>query len=246
MILGIIPARYGSTRFPGKPLIDILGKTMIQRVYEQASQSKFLKKLVVATDDKRIADHVKSFNGNVIMTSPENATGTDRCKEAMGSIDENYEYIINIQGDEPLVDPRQIDELAAVLDGKVQLATQIMEITSQIFLSDPSSVKVVVNDKMEALYFSRSPVPYLRNQPQHEWHLHHTYYRHMGMYAYRRDILEQVTKLPVSSLEKAESLEQLRWLEHGFTIKCILTNYACLGVDTAADVERVIDRLKNQ
>jgi 3-deoxy-D-manno-octulosonate cytidylyltransferase len=157
MILGIIPARYGSTRFPGKPLIDMLGKTMIQRVYEQASQSKYLKKLVVATDDKRIFDHVRSFDGNAIMTKPENASGTDRCYEALCLLNESFEYVINIQGDEPLIDPEQIDELAKILDGKTELATQMMKITSPEFLSDPSSVKMVVNDKMEALYFSRSP-----------------------------------------------------------------------------------------
>jgi len=244
MILGIIPARYGSTRFPGKPLIDMLGKTMIQRVYEQASQSKYLKKLVVATDDKRIFDHVRSFDGNAIMTKPENASGTDRCYEALCLLNESFEYVINIQGDEPLIDPEQIDELAKILDGKTELATQMMKITSPEFLSDPSSVKMVVNDKMEALYFSRSPIPYLRNKPQIEWHLHHEYYRHAGMYAYRKDILEQITQLPVSSLEKAESLEQLRWLENGFKIKCIITNYESLSVDEPADVEAVVNRLK--
>jgi 3-deoxy-manno-octulosonate cytidylyltransferase (CMP-KDO synthetase) len=219
---------------------------MIQRVYEQASQSKYLKQLVVATDDQRIFDHVKSFNGNVVMTNPQNASGTDRCYEALGLLNGSFEYVINIQGDEPLIHPEQIDELAKLLDGKTGLATQMMKITSARFLSDPSSVKVVVNDKMEALYFSRGPIPYLRNKPQNEWPVHHVYYRHAGMYAYRKDILEQITQLPVSSLEKAESLEQLRWLENGFTIKCIITNYESLPVDVPGDVEAVIHRLKTQ
>ena len=246
MILGIIPARYASTRFPGKPLADILGKSMIQRVYEQAKQSKHLNKIVVATDDERIFQHVKNFGGEVVMTADNHPSGTDRCLEALNIIGGNYEYVINIQGDEPLISADQIDELAVPLkDGSIEIATQMIKVTDHDLLFSPSEVKIVLNDKMEALYFSRTPIPYLKGKPASEWHLHHTYYRHAGMYAYRKDILEKITKLPVSSLEIAESLEQLRWLENGFKIKCIIAKHESLCVDTPEDIKTIEDRLKN-
>lgn len=246
MIVGIIPARYASTRFPGKPLADILSKSMIQRVYEQASQSKYLTKVVVATDDERIFDHVKKFGGNVTMTRQDHPTGTDRCLEALQQLNEQFDYIINIQGDEPLINANQIDELAAILDGSIELATQMIKVTSHELLFDHGEVKIVLNDKMEALYFSRMPIPFLKGISESDWHLHHQYYRHAGMYAYRTDILKQITQLPVSSLEKAESLEQLRWLENGFKIKCIVTNHESLCVDLPQDLEVIIERLKEQ
>jgi 3-deoxy-manno-octulosonate cytidylyltransferase (CMP-KDO synthetase) len=245
MIAGIIPARYASTRFPGKPLADILGKTMIQRVYEQAYKSKLLNKVVVATDDDRIFAHVKSFGGNAVMTSPHHASGTDRCLKALRLLDESYDYVINIQGDEPLIEAAQIDELAAALqDQSIELATQMIKVSDHHLLFNPSEVKIVVNENMEAMYFSRLPIPYLKGWQESEWHVHHTYYRHAGMYAYRTDVLEKITKLPVSSLESAESLEQLRWLQHGFKIKCIITNYESLCVDTPEDIKIIINRLK--
>ena len=246
MILGIIPARYQSTRFPGKPLVDILGKTMIKRVYEGAVQSKSLDHLVVATDDPRIYDEVHSFNGNVMMTSPHHVTGTDRCYEVLRLLGGSYQYVINIQGDEPLIDGKQIDELASVLDGNTEVATQMTRLRETVELDDPSSVKIVVNKNMEALYFSRSPIPFMRGREKADWHRHHHYYRHTGMYAYRSDILEQINKLPVSSLEAAESLEQLRWLENGYQIKCVLTDYESIPVDEPGDVEKLILRLKNK
>lgn len=247
MILGIIPARYASTRFPGKPLADILGKTMIQRVYEQASQSKFLEKVVVATDDERIYQHVKNFSGNVVMTSPHHPSGTDRCLEALHLMKESYQYVINIQGDEPLINSEQIDELAGILnDSSIELATQMIKVADHELLFNPSEVKIVLNEMMEAIYFSRLPIPYLKGWPEKEWHLHHTYYRHAGMYAYRADVLEKITKLPVSSLETAESLEQLRWVEHGYRIKCILTAHESHCVDTPGDLDAISKRLKNQ
>lgn len=244
-IAGIIPARYASTRFPGKPLADILGKPMIQHVYEQAVKSKYLEKVVVATDDERIFNTVKNFGGDAIMTSPQHNSGTDRCLETLQKLDDAFRYVINIQGDEPLISAEQIDELAAVLkDDTIEIATQIIKVGEAELLFSPSEVKVVLNEKSEALYFSRQPIPYLKNHPQHEWHLHHTYYRHAGMYAYRADILEKIARLPLSSLEAAESLEQLRWLQNGFKIKCVQTNFESLCVDTPEDLDAIIKRFK--
>jgi 3-deoxy-manno-octulosonate cytidylyltransferase (CMP-KDO synthetase) len=241
MIAGIIPARYASTRFPGKPLIGIQGKSMIQRVYEQAKKSTALAEVIVATDDRRIYDHVKAFGGEAVMTKEDHPSGTDRCYEALQQLKEPYRYVINIQGDEPFIDPEQIDELAAVLqDGTAELATQMIPVTSHDVLFDMGEVKIVLNDKLEALYFSRMVIPYIKGVDQTEWHKHHTYYRHVGMYAYRSDILEQITRLPVSALERAESLEQLRWLEAGYKIKCAVTQFDSHCIDTPEDVEKVL------
>lgn len=241
MIVGIIPSRYASSRFPGKPLIDLHGKTMIQRVYAQASASKHLDKVVVATDDQRIFDHVRSFGGDVVMTSADHPSGTDRCNEALYLLKEKYDYVINIQGDEPLISPEQIDELAVLLkDGSTELATQMIPVKTSGELFDNKEVKIVLNTNNEALYFSRQPIPFIKDLDESEWHLYHQYYRHVGMYAYRSDVLDKITKLPVSSLEKAESLEQLRWLENGFKIKCVITKFESLCVDTPGDAEKVI------
>jgi len=240
MIVAIIPSRYASTRFPGKPLIDIMGKTMIQRVYEQTAKSKRIHKVVIATDDERIAAHVRSFGGNVVMTAESHPSGTDRCWDAVQQLEEDYEYIINVQGDEPFIDPGQVDELAAVLDGEVELATQMMKVDRHEILFDINEAKIVVNASNEAIYFSRMAIPYLKGVEQQEWHLHHTYYRHVGIYAYRRDVLEKITRLPVSALEKAESLEQLRWLENGYKIKCGLTSFSSHGINTPEDLEKVL------
>lgn len=241
MIAGIIPARYASTRFPGKPLINIEGKTMLQRVYEQAAKSQLLSKVVVATDDKRIADHVKSFGGEVVMTAGHHASGTDRCMDALQQLTGNYNYVINIQGDEPFIEPEQIDELAEVLqDGTTELATQMIAVDSYEILFDKGEVKIVLNANNEALYFSRMVIPFIKGVNEKDWHLHHPYYRHVGMYAYRADILQKITQLPVSALEKAESLEQLRWLENGFKIKCVVTKYDSHCIDTPEDVTKVL------
>ena len=241
MIVGIIPARYASTRFPGKPLIDIEGKTMLQRVYEQAAKSKLLNKVVVATDDEKIFTHVKSFGGEVLMTAAHHPSGTDRCMDALLQLKEDYNYVINIQGDEPFIEPEQIDELAAVLnDGTTELATQMIAVDSYEMLFDKGEVKIVFNTKNEALYFSRMVIPFIKGVDEKEWHQHHQYYRHVGMYAYRKDILEKITTLPVSSLEKAESLEQLRWIENGYKIKCVVTKYESHCIDTPEDVKKVL------
>jgi 3-deoxy-manno-octulosonate cytidylyltransferase (CMP-KDO synthetase) len=245
MILGIIPARYESTRYPGKPLIQIQGKSMIQRVYEQSKASKKVAKVLVATDDARIFDHVQSFGGEVVMTRKDHPSGTDRCMEALQQAGEKYEYVINIQGDEPFIDPSQIDLLASLLDGQTELATLMIEVDSEEVLFDKGEVKVVYNSGMEALYFSRTPIPFLKNKPEKEWHLCHKYYRHVGLYGYRKDVLEKITRLPPSPLEIAESLEQLRWLENGFQIKLAVTSFDSHCIDTPEDVEKAI-RLMNR
>jgi 3-deoxy-manno-octulosonate cytidylyltransferase (CMP-KDO synthetase) len=243
MIAGIIPARYASSRFPGKPLADIGGKSMIQRVYEQVSKSKSLDTIVVATDDERIAAHVEAFGGRAIMTGDHHPSGTDRCFDALQQLGSGYRYVINIQGDEPFIDPAQIDELAAVLaDGTTEIATQMIPVASHEELFDRGEVKIVLNSNQEALYFSRMVIPYIKGINEKEWHLHHPYFRHVGMYAYRADILEKLTALSVSSLEKAESLEQLRWLENGYKIKCVPTTYDSHCVDSPEDIEKVIKR----
>lgn len=240
MILGIIPARYASTRFPGKPLIDIRGKSMLQRVYEQSQKSRLLTKVVIATDDERIRAHAQEFGAKVVMTGPEHASGTDRCYEAARAVEGHFSYVVNIQGDEPFLEPEQIDSLAAVLDGQVEIATQVIPVSDAALLHDTGEVKVVLSHNGEALYFSRSVIPFIKNVPEREWHLHHRYYRHVGLYAYRIDVLEKLSLLPVSPLERAESLEQLRWLEAGYRIKCVETAFESHCIDTPEDVEKVL------
>lgn len=243
-VLGIIPARYASSRFPGKPLVDILGKSMIRRVYEQAKKSTALTDVVVATDDARIYDHVLEFGGKAVYTREDHPSGTDRCFEAFQNAGGTYDYVINIQGDEPFIDPTQIDLLASVCDGNTELATLMIPVDSHEVLFDMGEVKITLNTNNEALYFSRMVIPYIKGVDQKDWHTHHNYYRHVGMYAYRRDVLEKVTKLQPSPLEKAESLEQLRWLENGFKVKCAVTHFDSHCVDTPEDIEKVI-RLMN-
>jgi len=244
-ILGIIPARHASTRFPAKPLADLDGKSMIRRVYEQAKKSTSLAKVIVATDHEEIFDHVIAFGGEVCMTSAHHASGTDRCYEVLSKESSSFDYVINIQGDEPFIAPEQIDLLASLLDGETELATLIKKIDSVEQLFNPNLVKAVVNKNSEALYFSRSPIPYFRNMEQAEWVTHHPYYKHIGMYAYRNDVLEKITRLEMSSLEKVESLEQLRWLENGFKIKVKETSMETLGIDTPEDLEQAIRKLKD-
>lgn len=240
MILGIIPARYASSRFPGKPLVEINGVSMIERVYQEASKAKTLDYVVVATDDERIFEHVKAFGGNVVMTSSNHPSGTDRCYEAFKKVKGDFNYIINIQGDEPFINPEQIDELGNVCKGQTELATQMIKVDNHEFLFDMGEVKIVLNKDNEALYFSRMVIPYIKGVDEKEWHKHHDYFRHVGMYAYRSDVLYAITSLKVSSLEKAESLEQLRWLEAGYKIKCVETLYDSHCIDTPEDIERVL------
>lgn len=237
--IGIIPARYASTRFPGKPLADICGKTMIERVYIQAH--KELANVAVATDDERIADAVKAFGGNVVMTSPNHRSGTDRCFEAYNNLNSNANVVINIQGDEPFIDPSQIAAIKQCFnDTQTQIATLVREFDpGKGFeaLFDSNTPKVVFDNDMNAIYFSRSIIPYVRNHEWKEWINTTDFYTHVGMYAYRADVLGEITQLPQSSLELAESLEQLRWVQNGYKIKVGITDCPTIGIDTPADLE---------
>ncbi len=239
-ILGIIPARYASTRFPAKALANIGGKSMIQRVVEQARQATSLSRVVVATDDERIRTHVAGFGGEVVMTSVHHQSGTDRCQEAVQQLGVSADYVVNIQGDEPFIQPAQIDLLTSVLDGITELATLVKVIDDPQMLLSPNTAKVVLSATGNALYFSRHPIPYVRGQSVETWLTNHTYYKHIGLYAYRTDVLAQLTRLPPSSLERAESLEQLRWLENGYRIRTVTTDLDTHGIDTPEDLERVL------
>jgi len=238
-ILGIIPARYASTRFPAKALADIGGKSMIRRVYEQATQAGKLSKVIVATDDQRIMDHVLNFGGQAVMTSENHQSGTDRCYEALTKTEGKYDYVINIQGDEPFISPEPIDSLANELNGITELATLVKIIDQEDLLFNVNVPKAVLNVRNEIMYFSRQTIPYIRNHEATEWLKNHVFYKHIGIYAYRSDVLEALTRLPVSALEKAEALEQLRWLENGYSIKAVITNDDSHGVDTPEDLEKV-------
>jgi 3-deoxy-manno-octulosonate cytidylyltransferase (CMP-KDO synthetase) len=242
-ILGLIPSRYASTRFHAKSLVDINGTSMIQRVYEQARKSTSLNKIVVATDHKEIFNHVRTFGGDVCMTRDNHVSGTDRCFEALGLQKEEFDYVINVQGDEPFIQPEQIDLLASFLDGQTEIATLAKTIENEEELFNSNLVKVVFGLNKKALYFSRSAIPHIRNTEQTEWLRRHKFFKHIGMYAYRSDILKELTGLPVSSLEKAESLEQLRWLENGFKITVVETLTETFGIDTPDDLKKAIEHL---
>lgn len=238
-ILGVIPARYASTRFPGKPLIKLGNKTMIQRVYEQASTSKSLLKVVVATDNEEIFQHVVSFGGVAVKTKEEHPSGTDRCFEAFEKLQEPFDYVINVQGDEPFIQPAQIDLLASLCDGKTHIATLVKQIKDTETVFNPNVVKAIINKQQQALYFSRSAIPFQRGVEVNEWISKGVFYKHIGMYAYKSEVLKQITKLAVSELEKAESLEQLRWLDNGFEIKAAITELETIGIDVPEDVEKI-------
>ncbi len=240
IIIGIIPARYGSTRFPGKPLVDIDGKSMIQRVYEQAKKSVHLSEVVVATDDTRIEQHVKGFNGKVVMTSDQHQSGTDRCFEAMETFAVKADVVINIQGDEPFIHPGQIDEVASCfVDPDVQLATLVKKINTQEELFNVNIPKVLLNKNKEAIYFSRQTIPFIRGKKQEEWLENHTFFKHIGIYAYRASILKEITSLKTTALETSEGLEQLRWIENGYKIKVELTDYESVAVDVPDDLQKL-------
>ncbi len=243
-IVGIIPARYASTRFPAKPLADIGGQSMIERVYHQACKCKSLDRVMVATDHKKIYNHVKNKGVEVYMTAPNHPSGTDRCFEALTLAKKKFDYVINIQGDEPFIAPVQIDLLASILDGEVQLATLKKKILDPSDLENSNIVKVITNSKNEAIYFSRSALPHLRNVPMPLWLAHHNYFKHIGLYAYRADVLRKIVHLPLSSLEKAESLEQLRWIENGYRIRVMQTEQETISIDTPEDLSRALAHLK--
>lgn len=241
MILGIIPARYASTRFPGKPLVYIGGKTMIQRVYEQALQAKHLGKVVVATDDRRIWEHVQGFGGEVVMTRSDHPSGTDRCAEVARRYPEAT-HAVNIQGDEPFIQPEQIDLLAAaLLEGgrRFSIATLAKKIEHPEHLFNPNVVKVVFSAAHGALYFSRHPIPYCRGKEPDAWLGHTPFYKHIGMYGYSRSTLLRLARLQPTPLELAESLEQLRWLENGLRIRVVETEQETTGIDTPEDLKKL-------
>lgn len=246
--IAIIPARYASTRFPGKPLADMNGKPMIQRVYEQVKRA--INDVWVATDDEQIHSTVISFGGKAVMTSPNHKSGTDRIQEAYSKINENFDVIINVQGDEPFIQPEQIEALKNCFDSKdVELATLVKPFRKEDgfdALFNANSPKVVINKRNEAIYFSRSIVPYIRDAHHTEWLDKHTFYKHIGMYAYRSDILKEITQLPQSLLEKAESLEQLRWIENGYRIRVGYTDVETIGIDTPEDMEKALLFLQNR
>lgn len=233
---GIIPARFASSRFPGKPLADIKGKPMIQHVYEQSL--KALTEVYVATDDERIAKAVKVFGGKVVMTSSKHQSGTDRCAEVADKMKFDDSIIINIQGDEPFIDPKQIELLKDCFKREnTKIATLIKKINKGEDLFNPDKPKVVINKNMQALYFSRSPIPYIRNKASNEWLDSHDFYNHIGIYAYRSDVLKHITQLDVSPLEDTEKLEQNRWLENGYTIYVNITELDSISIDTPEDLK---------
>jgi len=241
--VGIIPSRYKSSRFPGKPLADIAGKPMIQHVYERTKE--VLDDVVVATDDERILEAVSTFGGIAIMTSTSHKSGTDRCAEALTKFEElsskSYSVAINIQGDEPFIKGKQIELIkSCFLEKDTQIATLIKAIDDHNTIFDTNRPKVIIDREKFALYFSRSPIPYMRDTEEKDWHLKHNYFQHIGMYAYRRDVLKEITNLLPTPLEKAESLEQLRWLENGYKIKTAITDLESYGIDTPEDLENAI------
>ena len=233
-IVGVIPARYQSSRLPGKPLSEICGKTMIQRVYENCCRSTLLDRVIVATDDERIAENVRSFGGEVVMTSSTITTGTERCLAALKEVD--YDYAVNIQGDEPLIDPVVIDKTVLSLlesEGFV-CATPVKVVKDNDELLSSDCVKVVFGKEMRAIYFSRSVIPFNRDERRGE-----QYYKHIGLYVYQKSFLIDYVRLKQSPLELTESLEQLRILENGYSIKCCIVDYEAIGVDTQEDLEKV-------
>jgi 3-deoxy-manno-octulosonate cytidylyltransferase (CMP-KDO synthetase) len=244
--LGLIPARYASTRFPGKPLADIAGKSMIRRVYEQASLC--FENVYVATDDDRIKRHVLEFGGKVVMTSEDHRSGTDRCAEAAKIISDlegtGFEVVINIQGDEPFIQTEQLELICSCFNEKdTEIASLVKKISNAADLVNLNIPKVILNNKQEAIYFSRSTIPYIRNVPMEQWLERHTFFKHIGLYAYRYETLMKLTILPPSSLELAESLEQIRWLQNGFKIKIAETKTENLAIDTPQDLERIKEYL---
>lgn len=241
--IGIIPARYASTRFPGKPLAMIGGKPMIQRVYEQAM--KVLETVVVATDDDRILSAVEAFGGKVVMTSVNHKSGTDRCAEAVTVLMEkdkrSFDVVLNIQGDEPFLHPEQLRKvLSCFFEKDAQIATLVKPFSPSEDIFNPNSPKVVVNNNKEAIYFSRSPIPFIRGAEKEDWPMQHIFLKHIGLYGYRTEILQEITRLEQTPLELAESLEQLRWIENGFKIMVEQTHLESFGIDTPEDLDRAI------
>src|SRR5690606_1659342 len=244
-IIGIIPAGYASSRFPGKSLADIGGKSMIQRVYEQVKGCASLSEVVVATDDSRIEDHIGAFAGNVVMTSASHQSGTDRCAEVVTKIS-GFDVAINIQGDEPFINPLQIELLCSLFQNpNTDIGTLVKKINDIEDLFNENTPKVVFDSNDNALYFSRQTIPFLRGEDREQWLKKTPYYKHIGMYGYRIEVLKKITEIPVSTLEKSESLEQLRWLENGLKIKVAITEHDTIAVDFPEDIELIRKRYFN-
>ena len=247
-ILGIIPARYASTRFPGKPLTIINGKPMIQRVYEQSLKAELLTDVIVATDDQRIYDAVIAFGGKVMMTSSEHNSGTDRCCEIVEKIENQYDAVVNIQGDEPFINPEQINQIASLISTEEsQIASLCKPIKDEDELFDENVVKVVFDKNSNALYFSRQTIPFLRKADKNamSWMQQRTFYKHIGIYAYKVNVLKEIANLPQSELELSECLEQLRWLENSYEIKMGTTEFESYSIDTPQDVEKCLKFFKD-
>ena len=243
-VIGVIPARYDSSRFPGKPLVDIGGKSMIQRVYEQCSKSTSLNKLIVATDDQRIADHVKLFGGNVTLTSINHQSGTDRCAEVANNYPE-FDFLINIQGDEPMINPDQIDLLCKCFENpNASIATLVKKISSNEELFNENTPKVILNKNNEAILFSRTAIPFIRGKAKENWIEHYTFYKHIGIYGFKTETLKNLNNLPISALESAEALEQLRWIENGYRIHTAITDKESQAIDTPQDLEKLLKWIK--
>ena len=243
--IGLIPARYASTRFPGKPLALLAGKPVIQHVYEQAS--KVLDAVYVATDDERIYNKVEEFGGKAVMTSTEHHSGTDRIEEALQKVGGDFDVVVNIQGDEPFIQKSQIETLCKCFDDKnTQIVTLGKPFESIEAVENPNSPKIVLDNNGYAMYFSRSIIPFIRGIEKSEWLKKHTFLKHLGVYAYRSNVLNEITKLPQSELELAESLEQLRWLQNGYKIKVGLTNAETVGIDTPDDLKRAEEFIRNR
>ncbi len=245
-IVGVIPARYASTRFPGKPLAIIDGKSMIRRVYEQAMKCSGLMKVIVATDHEAIANHVRTFGGEVRMTGSHHGSGTERCNEVaeqLRSEGEEFDYVINIQGDEPFIAPQQIGQLiTGLLDDKPPIATMVKKIDNTADLQSSNVVKVAIDQHGFAMLFSRSPVPYVRDHPPSDWIKVTDFFKHLGIYAYKSSILREIVALPPTGLECAESLEQLRWLGNGYPIMTYQTEYESIAIDVPSDLLKITNR----
>jgi 3-deoxy-manno-octulosonate cytidylyltransferase (CMP-KDO synthetase) len=238
-VVAIIPARFASSRFPGKPLVDLGGKPMIQRTYERVKAVEGFDRIVIATDDERIFDAAKVFGAEVMMTSIEHPTGTDRCAEVLSRLGEAVDYVINIQGDEPFIEPEQLREVAAGFSSGAPILTLIKRITDQETLFNVNTPKVICDSEGHALYFSRQTIPFLRGVETSDWLNKHIFFKHIGLYAYRADILPGLSALKPTSLEIAESLEQLRWVQNGIRIKAIETQFETVGIDSPEDLEKI-------
>lgn len=247
--IAIIPARYASTRFEGKPLVDIFGEPMVVRVYRRAKE--IFSNVVIATDNESIKNRAKEFGCEVVMTSPNHPSGTDRCAEALQKAETlwgmKFDVVVNIQGDEPFIHIEQLSQIKASFDDQtIDIATLVKPFSVDEDIFNQNSPKVALSEDGRALYFSRSVIPYIRGEEPSQWQKNHTFYKHIGLYGYRSNVLQAITKLPQGVLEKAESLEQLRWLENGYKIKCSITNLESYAIDTPLDLEHVLERYKNE